>query len=80
MKLGADRYIRKPVEPDEFINIVRGVLKDAEEGKVASGAPVLEEDEVFKLYCERLVAKLERKMLALEEEMTERNCVGLREL
>ena len=72
LKLGADRYVRKPVEPDELIEIVQGVLKDAERGKIARKEPLLEEEEVFKLYNQRLVAKLERKMLALEEEMTER--------
>ena len=71
-KLGADKFIRKPIEPEELINIIQGVIKDAETGKKRVEKPVLEEKEVFKLYNERLVNKLEKKMLDLEMEVTER--------
>jgi len=72
LRLGADSYIRKPVEPDEFIRIIQGVVKDAERGSIAKKKPLLAEKEVFKLYSQRLVAKLERKMLALQAEVRER--------
>ncbi len=73
LALGADRFIRKPIEVDEFINIIQGVLKEARKGKLISRAPtVTGEEEVFKLYSERLVKKLEKKMLDLEKEIARR--------
>jgi len=75
-KLGANKFIRKPVEPDELIKIIQGVIRDVEEGKVRPKKPVLEEEkEVFKLYSERLVKKLEKKTLDLEREIAERKQV-----
>lgn len=83
LKLGVDKYLRKPMEPEEFIKIIQGVVRDAEEGKAGRGEPVAEEEkEVFKLYSERLVRKLEDKMLDLqerehdlEERVKELNCL-----
>jgi CheY-like chemotaxis protein len=73
LSLGAERFIAKPVEPDEFIKIVQGVIRDMRKGKIKPGkADLGEEKEVFKLYNERLVKKLEKKMLAVEKEITER--------
>ena len=74
--LGADRFIVKPVEPDDFIKIIQGVIRDVKEGKIKPKNPTLKEDkEIFKLYSERLVKKLEHKMLNLEEEIIERRRV-----
>jgi len=73
LKMGADRFIRKPVEPDEFMEIIRSVIKDAENGKTGAGRHILiEEKEILKLYSERLVNKLEKKMLGLQKEVAER--------
>ena len=73
LKMGADKFIRKPTEPDEFIKLIQGVIRDAEKGKAEPAKPVVEEEkEVFKLYSERLIAKLEKKMLNLEAEIVER--------
>ncbi len=75
-KVGADKYIRKPIKPDEFIKIIQAVIRDVKEGKIGLKKPGLEEEKgVFKLYSERLVNKLEKKMLALEKEITERKRV-----
>ena len=72
LKVGADKFIRKPMEPEEFINIIKGVIGDVEKGKIKPKKPALEEEKgVFKLYSERLVRKLEKKMLDLEREVTE---------
>jgi signal transduction histidine kinase/DNA-binding response OmpR family regulator len=71
--LGADQFIVKPVEPDEFLKIIKVVIRDMEKGKIKPKKPVLEEEkEVFNLYSQRLVKKLEKKMLELESEITER--------
>jgi len=73
LKLGADKYILKPAEPEELIKIIQGVVRDVEKGKFEPKKPALEEKkEVLKLYSERLVNKLEKKMLDLEREITER--------
>jgi two-component sensor histidine kinase/CheY-like chemotaxis protein len=72
-KLGADKYILKPAEPEELIKIIQGMLRDVEEGKFEPMKPALEEkEEVMKLYNERLINKLEKKMLELEREVAER--------
>ena len=72
LKRGADRYVRKPIEPEKFLQIVQEVIKDAEEGRIATKQAPMDEAEAFKLYSERLVNKLERKMLAMEEEVARR--------
>ncbi len=72
-KLGAKKFIRKPFEPDEFLELVQELLKDEDNGKIRTQEISLENDkEVHKLYNERLVEKLEKKVLALENEIAER--------
>ena len=67
LDIGADRYIRKPLEPKEFIQIIRKVIEEAKKGKLVSKQKKeKEKEEIFKLYSERLVKKLEKKMLELE--------------
>lgn len=68
MKIGADRFIVKPCEPEVFMDAVQSVLAAAREGDFAHSAELPGEEEVFKLYNERLVRKLEQKMLQLEKE------------
>ncbi len=34
LKLGAKKFIRKPFEPDEFLELVQELLKDVDNGKV----------------------------------------------
>lgn len=73
LKLGASRFLRKPTEPDQFIKIIQEIMNDVERGKLVRGAPILEDkEEVFKLYNERLVNKLEKKMLDLKKEVVRR--------
>ena len=72
-KLGADRFILKPCEPEEFMRVVGEVMEAVNRGEVVSSAPPEEEgEEVLKLYSERLVKKLEDKMMALEQEFKAR--------
>jgi response regulator RpfG family c-di-GMP phosphodiesterase len=72
-KEGADRFIRKPVEPDKFIRAIRDIEESANNGRVAAREPAPETEEVrFKLYSERLIKKLEQKMTDLEREVEER--------
>ena len=73
LELGADKFLRKPTEPDEFLKIIKGVIRDVEEGEFRPQEPALRKtEETFELYSERLVKKLEKKMLDLEKEITER--------
>ena len=67
LSLGAARFIRRPQEPAAFIAEIREVVSEAATaGFVAQEVPALAEPEYLKLYNERLVRKLEEKMLQLE--------------
>jgi len=73
LKIGADKYIKKPVDPGVFLSVVNNLLKDVQEGKTIARQPVYEEKEdVLKLYNERLIMQLEQKMIDLEKEIAER--------
>ena len=69
MKIGADRFVQKPCEPDLLIEIIGEVLAAAKEDAAAPAPVPAQEEEVLKLYNERLVRKLEQKMLQLEKEV-----------
>ena len=69
LKVGADKFIRKPLEPDKFIKIIQSAIKNVEKGKARPNKPALEEEEIFKLYSERLVKKLEKNMQCLKRKM-----------
>ena len=73
LQVAADRFIRKPIESDEFIKIIQGVIRDIKKGRIMPGKPTVEEEkDILKLYSERLVNKLEKKMLDLEREVANR--------
>lgn len=68
LRLGADRFIRKPIEPDRFIELIREISRDADNHRKKRKKSAFEpEAEVFRLYSQRLVKKLEKKMLEVEE-------------
>ena len=71
LKIGADRFVVKPCEPELMLQIIEEVL--AEDGKKQKIAlPDLAEEEVYKLYNERLIRKLEQKVEQVETEMKAR--------
>ncbi len=73
LSLGADAFLVKPLEPDKLLEIVKKLLLEFQEGSGANLSPSsLNEEEIYKLYSERLVHKLEHKMLQLEQEIEER--------
>lgn len=73
LKMGADKYIKKPVDPEVFLSAVNDLLQDVQEGKTIARQPVYEEKgDVLKLYNERLIMQLEQKMIDLEKEIAER--------
>ena len=78
LSMGADKFIRKPMEPDLFLEQIQAVLKESLEKSIPIHEPLIkDEDEDFKLYSERLVNKLEKKMFQLEEEIERRKEVEI---
>ena len=71
MKIGADKFIQKPCEPDVFLEAVHELLKEVRKDDAAFHSEP-QEEEVLQLYNERLVRKLEQKMLQLEKEVQAR--------
>jgi PAS domain S-box-containing protein len=69
IKIGADRFIVKPCEPDVFMEVIRDVMTTAKSQNKGSKPGPMHEEEMLKLYNERLVRKLEQKMLELEKEV-----------
>lgn len=67
LSLGADRFIIKPVEPEKFLVLLRGIWNNHEAGKMSATRQPIEETECYKEYNAALIRKLEDKMLQLEE-------------
>ncbi len=68
LSLGAERFIRKPAEVDDFVRIVKDVLEEFKSKKPKpTQAPITEEKVFFKQYNEALIRKMEDKMLELEQ-------------
>ena len=69
LKIGADRFIVKPIESDILLKIIEDVAKEEKKRIGPKKPPVPEKEEaVYKLYSERLVNKLEQQILKLEQE------------
>ena len=71
LKIGADRFIAKPCEPDVFMDNIRDVMASARANALNTTTQP-QEEELLRLYNERLVRKLEHKMLQLEKEVQAR--------
>ncbi len=69
LSLGADKFVIKPQNPDDFLAMVREILdpKTTKKPKTIEQKPIPKEDEYYKGYNEALVRKLEKKMLQLEK-------------
>jgi PAS domain S-box-containing protein len=68
LSLGADAFILKPAEPDDFLARIREVLANAAASvPTPPKHPVGDENELLKVYSETLIRKLEEKTLQLEE-------------
>jgi two-component system cell cycle sensor histidine kinase/response regulator CckA len=71
LKLGANRFVQKPIDPNKFLDIIRNLLNDLDKGRLTSDVTVVEDnEEKLKLYSECIVKKLEEKVLGLEKEIT----------
>ena len=67
LKLGAERFLVKPMEPDAFMAQMEEVLISFESGTLLAPPPLLvEESDMLRQYNERLVQKLEGKLVELK--------------
>jgi signal transduction histidine kinase len=68
LSLGADRFLVKPLEPEEFIKTIEEVVAQKTAATFTDSAEAVSEDEAIYLkeYNARLINKLEKKMLDLE--------------
>jgi len=70
LALGAQKFIRKPQEPEIFLKLIEEAIETSGNGE---NAPIQykeqDEKDILKLYSERLIAKLEKKNLDLENEI-----------
>lgn len=71
-KIGADDFIVKPCEPDEFLSRIKVIVENKQKSDHSATPAGTTEHEILKLYNERLVRKLEQKMLELEKEIEAR--------
>jgi len=69
LNLGADKFLRKPLSSKIFLKIIEDLIQTS---VVSAPKPskivIKEEEDMFKLYSERLVNKLEHKILELKKE------------
>ena len=72
IKIGADRFITKPCEPEDLIRAIEEVMVASKSEKIPSEPLLEEEKDIFKLYNERLIKKLEDKMVQLDQEINSR--------
>lgn len=72
LKIGGSKFIQKPCEPDVLIEAVRDTFSQAKNQEITLHSAPAPEEEVLKLYNERLVRKLEQKMLQLQKEVQSR--------
>jgi len=69
MALGASRFIIKPMERGEFLEIIAEVLKQYKEQKLPTPEQSLKcDEELICMYTERIGKKLEKKIVDLEKE------------
>jgi len=68
LNLGVDLFLRKPIEPAEFLREVGALLTRYEAGDLVPRAPVIkDETRVLRQYNERLVHKLEQQLSELAD-------------
>jgi PAS domain S-box-containing protein len=73
LSLGASAFIRKPAEPDAFVQILSEIFEKAKSGALAPPEVVhLEPSLYLTEYNKRLITKLDKKLAQLEMEITER--------
>jgi PAS domain S-box-containing protein len=70
LEMGADAFIVKPAEPEDFLRRIAHVLAGQRQNLASySARPSIAEDQVLSAYSTVLVRKLEERALALEREV-----------
>ncbi len=72
LKIGADRFLQKPSEPETILEAVSTLSGGAAREDAGDTVQPEPEGEIYRLYSERLVRKLEQKMQQLEQEVRTR--------
>jgi signal transduction histidine kinase len=68
LSLGAERFIVKPQEPDAFMELLRGVLEEAQAGTLhAPCEPQADETVLLRKYSEALIRSLDGKIQQLAD-------------
>jgi signal transduction histidine kinase len=67
LRLGASRFIIKPLEPEKFLGMIREVIQQYEAGRLPPVSSTGDTEEIMrKAYNRRLVRKLDQKVQQLE--------------
>ncbi len=72
MQLGADRFLIKPMDPNDFITVIRSVAQKAEQHKILHREPEISDIETIRKHRDRLLNKLGDKVDELNIEIAER--------
>ena len=69
LSLGAEKFVKKPVELKVFINIIKEVIEKHKEGGLIAlpEEPIKKEEIYLTEYSKRIIEKLEKKVTDLEE-------------
>ncbi len=71
-KIGANRFLVKPCEPETILHVVTDVLEEQNKKDRVQTEPFPDQEEILRLYNERLVRKLEQKMFEAQRELSAR--------
>ena len=71
LALGADRFLEKPMEPSDLLAELEAAVNERKDGNRPAPRGPLAEPEILREYNERLVRKLEDRMLDLERAFRE---------
>jgi response regulator RpfG family c-di-GMP phosphodiesterase len=72
LSLGADRFIRRPIEPDALTAIIQQVIDEYQSRIPPVARPTKEETRYLAEYSERVESQLQQKVMELEQEIAER--------
>jgi len=73
LKLGADKFLVRPIEPDKFPQIIKEVTDKAKSQGVSVNRGLDENTvEFLRMYNERVVDQLDKKLMELEQDISER--------
>jgi len=73
LNLGAEKFLTKPLEPNELLDVLKSVLEDHRNVSPLTPKVFIEDEKIYLAeYNKRLVRKLEKKVLDLEKEMDQR--------